>query len=138
MIKFTCSDCGFALEAEEAEAGKLIRCRSCEALIAVPQPAEGSADPATTAALAQLSEAAKLERSVTAMRGMAVLVGGGALLLTGVAIFCSVMGTAATHDSDAPQPPTSPAVFRRLVPQKTVAVPPAPTTAPTASTDPGR
>jgi len=134
MIKFTCSDCGFALEAEEAEAGKLVRCKSCESLIAVPQPQDGGTDAAVAAALATLSEAPKLEKTVTVARGMAVLIGGGALLLTGVAIFCSVMGRAASEDNAPPEPP----VVVQTSPHASATTAPAPTTAPTASTDPGR
>lgn len=135
MIKFTCSDCGFALEAEETEAGKLVRCKSCESLIAVPQSqGEGGMDAAVAAALSTISEAPKLEKTVTVARGMAVLIGGGALLLTGVAIFCSIMGKAASDDNTPPEPP--PAV--QANPHVSATTAPAPTTAPTASTDPGR
>src|SRR5947209_3941426 len=135
MIKFTCSDCGFALEAEDTEAGKLVRCKSCESLIAVPQsPQDGGPNAAVAAALATLSEAPKLEKSVTVARGMAVLIGGGALLLTGVAIFCCVMGRAASEDNS---PPESPAAVQ-VNPHASATTAPAPTTAPTASTDPAR
>lgn len=135
MIKFTCSDCGFALEVEDAEAGKLVRCQSCKSLVAVPQADDAGEGKARAAVLETISESRQLERGVTAARAGAVLIGGGALLLTGVAIFCSIMGTAATQDNGTTDP--APAVQPLNHP---VGAGPttAPTTAPTASTDANR
>ena len=136
MIKFTCSDCGCALEVEDAEAGKLVRCQSCKSLAAVPQGDDGGENKARAAVLETISESRQLERGVTAVRAGAILVGGGALLLTGVAVFCSIMGTAATQDNGAPTDP-APAVQPLNHPVGTGPTT-APTTAPTASTDVNR
>ena len=135
MIKFTCSDCGFAVEVEEAEAGKLVRCQSCKSLVAVPQGDDAGEGKARAAVLETISESRQLERGVTAARAGAVLIGGGALLLTGIAIFCSIMGTAATQDNGTSD--AAPAVQPLNHP---VGAGPttAPTTAPTASTDANR
>ena len=136
MIKFNCSDCGFAVEVEDAEAGKLVRCQSCKSLVAVPQGDDAGEGKARAAVLETISESRKLERGVTAARAGAVLIGGGALLLTGVAIFCSIMGTAATQNTDAPADPTP--VIQPLNHPVGAGPTTAPTTAPTASTDANR
>src|SRR5579859_8022221 len=110
MIKFNCSDCGFVIEAEDSEAGKLVRCQSCKTLVAVPQGDEAGESKARAAVLETISESRRLERGVTAARAGAILIGGGALLLTGVAVFCSIMGTAATDETATPTADPLPAV----------------------------
>lgn len=138
MIKFTCSDCGFALEAENGEAGKLVRCQSCKSLVAVPQGDEGGESKARAAVLETISESRQLERGVNAARAGAILIGGGALLLTGIAVFCSIMGTVATEESAAPPADASPAIHSLNPPVGTNGPATMPSTAPTASTDAGR